>query len=216
MSQKRTGLTENPKLIINLGEVFETDIPNDSTLVNSIGQKIIDMIRERTTVEQTDINGKDFKSPYSKMYADSVEFAAFGKSKNKVNLTQTGDMLGLMDIIDTTKNTITIGWDDDTQAAKASGHITGANHLPKRDFFGLTKDQFNELRAEFEDDIQTTIQADEMPDEDILNLANLNFDLALDLLKAKAITSTKILNVSDSLFQFDAEKYIKSTTGKKR
>lgn len=90
----------------------------------------------------------------------SDSFDAFGKSPDKVNLRLTGDMLELMDVVDETRNTITIGWDDSDEGSKAHGHITGSGRLPRRDFFGLTGDDIKSIKAEFKRDVI----ADDEPD----------------------------------------------------
>lgn len=144
----------NPRLKIDLKEIFGVDIDNDA-LKQSINQSILDKILRRTS-ESLDVNEKKFK-PYSKQYKKSDDFIAFGKS-NEVNLRLTGDMLELMDVIDESKNTTTIGWRDSDEAQKAHGHITGNGRLPKRDFFGLSSVDIQELKFEFGDDVNRDVE----------------------------------------------------------
>lgn len=153
LAQTRSLGKNNPELRVNLKDIFKKTIPDDSALREEIGQAILDRIVKRTS-EGKDRNNKEFRG-YSKEYIKSDEFKSFGKSKGKVNLQLTGDMLGLMDIKETSQNTITIGWDDSDEAAKAHGHITGSKSGPKvkRDFFGLTKDDIAIIRDKFKDDI---------------------------------------------------------------
>jgi hypothetical protein len=139
------------KLRINLDEVFGTAFPNSSRLRQSVGQEIIDIINQRTS-ENRAWDGVRFKS-YSKEYSESLEFQAAGKSKNDPNLKLTGDMLGLMDVIEEDKATITIGWKDVTEAQKAHGHITG-NVGVKRDFFGLNEKEIKRLKDIFDDAVR--------------------------------------------------------------
>lgn len=139
---------------MNLDELFGTLIPNSTELRQAVGQAIIDRIRERTA-DNIDKDGKRFKN-YSKEYAESLEFAAYGKSKNDPNLEQTGDMLGLLDIIEEKKNKIIIGWTDDEQAAKAHGHVTG-NVGTKRDFLGLPESELAEIADEFSDAVRAEV-----------------------------------------------------------
>lgn len=150
LKQKLSG--KQARLEVNLDELFGVIMPNNSTLRQAIGQSIIDKIRERTK-SNIGADGKRFKN-YSKEYADSIEFKAYGKSKGDPNLKQTGDMLGLMDIIEEKKNSIVIGWSDSTEAAKAHGHVTG-NVGVKRDFLGLTEKEVSELRAQWREVIDT-------------------------------------------------------------
>lgn len=131
---------------VNLDELFGTLVPNSTELRQAVGQAIIDRIRERTA-DNLDRNGDRFKN-YSTEYADSIEFKAYGKSKNDPNLEQTGDMLGLMDIIEEKKNKIVIGWSDKKQAGKAHGHVTG-NVGTTRDFLGLPEKDLEAIREEF-------------------------------------------------------------------
>jgi len=143
----------NPRLEINLKEIFGKNLPSDGALVEAIGQAILDRIVERTESGKG-VNGKGFKG-YSTSYKESLDFKAFGKS-GKVNLKLSGDMLGLMDITDQSRNKLTIGWDDSDEAAKAHGHITGGGaggNLPVRDFFGLTQKDLREIKNKFKDDI---------------------------------------------------------------
>lgn len=146
-SRKLSG--KNPKLVIDLSKMFGQRVPDSEAFRQGVGQAIIDRIRERTS-GNIDRKGNRFKN-YSKLYAQSLEFRAAGKAKNDPNLRLTGDMLGLMDVIDTSRNSITIGWPDADEAAKAHGHITGAKDGPKvkRDFFGLPDSDYKNLTSDF-------------------------------------------------------------------
>lgn len=129
------------------------DVSANSRLKEVIGQAIIDKIQERTQSNKSR-TGSSFKR-YSKSYKSSLDFKAAGKSST-VNLTLTGDMLNLMDITDDTGNTITIGWDESDEAAKAHGHITGNRRGPgvKRDFFGLPAGELDKIVNEFKSEIK--------------------------------------------------------------
>lgn len=134
------------KMVVNLKEIFGDALPDDTEFRHAVGQAIIDRIRERTA-DNIDRNGKRFKN-YSDEYADSIEFKAYNKDKGDPNLKQTGEMLGLMDIVEEDSNTITIGWTDDKDAAKAHGHITGHVGVV-RDFLGLPDKDLAALEDEF-------------------------------------------------------------------
>lgn len=138
-------------LRIDLDEIFGTAFPNSSRLRQAVGQEILDLINKRTA-DGRSWDGKQFKN-YSTEYADSLEFQAAGKSKNEPNLKLTGDMLGLMDIIEEDKATITIGWRESEEAQKAHGHITGHVGV-KRDFLGLSEKEVNTIRERFGDAIR--------------------------------------------------------------
>lgn len=148
---ERTLDGNNPVLKIDLAETLGTDNVPES-VASGIGQAVIDKIRKRTQSENEDKNGRNFKG-YSKDYIESTEFDAFGKSAGDVNLTASGDMLGLMDIINFDGRILEIGWSDPDQAAKAHGHITGKNgEVPKmkRDFFGIQVQELEKIASEFE------------------------------------------------------------------
>lgn len=140
---------------LNLKEMFGV-VPNEE-IKQAIGQYAIDYIRERTQ-NGAGIGGAPFNfGVYSDEYADSLEFKAHGKDKHEVNMTLTGDMLALMDIIEETQSTVTIGWRDEEQNAKAYNHNTG-DTVPKRPFFGLTSKEIREIADHFRDDVQTSVR----------------------------------------------------------
>lgn len=147
----------NPRLRVNLKELFGGFVPDSGQFRAAVGQEIIDRIRERTK-SNLSWDGKRFRN-YSKAYAESIEFVAAGKSKSDPNLTQSGDMLALLDIVDEGEDWIEIGWSDADEAAKAHGHITG-NIGVTRDFLGLPGRDLEEISDEFRD---------MLPDDDILS-----------------------------------------------
>jgi len=149
---------------IDLEEIFGVDFRGLRSLREAIGEAILARIRERTqsgdgiTSYGDNPNFVRLKSPYSKSYAKSIEFQAAGKSKGKVDMTLTGDMLELMDIKKQTGNSLTIGWNDPTENKKAFNHNTG-DTLPRRPFFGISKKELKDIRDEFRDDIKAAIEA---------------------------------------------------------
>jgi hypothetical protein len=138
---------------INLKELFGVDFGNDTDLKEYIGQLIIERIRQRTE-SGVDIDGESFKA-YSKKYKESLPFKAFGKSDD-VNMTLSGDMLGLMDIIDESRNVITIGWSDETNKLKAANH-NGGYTLPKRQFFGVNEKELKQIVKETKADVREAL-----------------------------------------------------------
>jgi len=142
-------------LEVNLPELFPgQQIPDSSRLREAIGQEVIDIIRERTQEKERSWTGSSFRK-YSDEYVDSIEFKAYDKSKNDPNLTQTGDMLGLLTILDSKDpGKIKVGWTDTLQSEKAHGHITGAVGV-KRDFFGLNSDEISKIKQKFQDELPT-------------------------------------------------------------
>lgn len=132
--------------------MFGKTVRNPS-VKEQIKQELIDTILKRTQDQSKSYTGRPFKG-YSKLYKSSDDFQAFGKT-NKVNLTLTGDMLASLDAIEETNNTITFGFLDADEQAKAHGHITGGGKLPKRDFFGFSNKEIDEIRAKFEGEIES-------------------------------------------------------------
>jgi len=140
---------------INLRDLFGAE-PSEA-IKERFGQEVIDQIAKRTKSGigmsfsssgagfQTDLQ----RIPYSKSYKESQAFKAFGK-RNNVNLTLTGDMLGLLEIKDIDDESITIGWSDSTENAKAFNHSVG-DTLPKRPFFGVSNGELELLKTKFKD-----------------------------------------------------------------
>lgn len=137
-------------LDIDLEDLFGGSVPDNSSFRQSVGQEIIDTIVNRT-------KDSKFLSPakqsYDPDYVETIEFKAFGKSPSEVNLTQSGDMLGLMDIIEEQASSIRIGWNDRTEQAKATNHNFGVT-LPKHEFLGLTRDEAKKIRDKFKDQVE--------------------------------------------------------------
>jgi len=63
---------------------------------------------------------------YSKAYADSLNFKIGRKSKGKVNLKLSGDMLEELSVLDQRRGKVKIGFEDGSDSAgKAEGNIRG-------------------------------------------------------------------------------------------
>lgn len=149
-SQKIQGDDYNIYQTIDIVDLFGQEIENENVL-NQIGQAIIDKIIERTK-DNKSIDGGNLKK-YSKVYVESAEFEQYGKSPGDVNMELTGDMLNAIDITKSSPREIVIGFNDETEAAKAANHNFGVT-LPKRKFFGVNDRELNEIKKDFEDDIQ--------------------------------------------------------------
>lgn len=148
------------KLKINLDELFGDQYDVNRATREAIGQAIIDRIVERTQEQHIDKFGRSL-GRYSKSYKESLGFQVTKKGETEVNLTQTGDMLASITILDQSPRTITIGFDDSTQNVKAYGHISGMEGHPvlegrvkKRDFFGLPKSELDAIAAQFIDQVK--------------------------------------------------------------
>lgn len=141
---------------INLKEVFGVDFKGKDSLKELVGQKIVEHIRERAKQGKAIGGKRTLKSPYSAAYADSDDFKAAGKSKGNVNMTLSGDMLGLMDF-KISGNKLIIGWDDPEEEAKAANHQSGVT-VPKREFFGVNKTEMNEIKKELNPEIKEALK----------------------------------------------------------
>jgi hypothetical protein len=131
---------------INLKDWMGVDFSSDPNLVRQIGQACIDYMTKRVD-DNKGLGNEKLKSPYTKTYADSLDFQAAGKSKNDVNMKLSGDMLGSIDL-EESGNSFKIFIPSD-ESPKAYGHMTGFKGHPtipegkyKRQFFGLTKEEF--------------------------------------------------------------------------
>lgn len=170
------------KLKINLDDLFGERLDLNRSTREAIGQAIIDRIVERTQ-SGVDKFGKSMGS-YSPTYKKSLAFQVTKGGETQVNLTQTGDMLGSLTILEETPRTITIGFDDSEQNAKAFGHISGMQGHPvldgkvkKRDFMGLPAKDLNAIASKFErqakrvDAIESAQTRDQL-DQAVLNLVD--------------------------------------------
>lgn len=119
---------------------------DDEETLEAIGQATIDYIRNRVK-KGKGLGGETFvPNKYSKSYINSPDFKAAGKSPRPVNMKLSGDMLDSIDLV-VDGDRILIGLPSD-QSPKAHGHMTGqegAGPLPKRQFFGVTKKEFDEI-----------------------------------------------------------------------
>lgn len=155
MIPKRILDEDKVALEIDLKKLFGANVTSKS-LRESIAEDLIAVIEKRTA-SGGGVNGKgqevELQAPYSEEYAGSLDFKAFNKKKNKVNMKLTGSMLASLDLIDEQGSKITIGIDNE-EAPKAHGHMTGADgRLPVRPFLGLTADDLEDVRKEYEDQV---------------------------------------------------------------
>jgi hypothetical protein len=137
---------------IDLEEIFGQDLSQAEGLKAAIGQAIIDRMVERTEGGIA-VTGRPLRAPYSKHYQESLEFKAAGKSKGRVNMTLTGDMLASLDVLSTSGNKIKVGIADESQIPKAYNHIVG-DTVPKRPFFGITQTELKDIAREFKSDVE--------------------------------------------------------------
>jgi len=155
---------------IDLKKEFGVDFTGARAVKESIAQAIIDKIVSRTKsgrgMKFNGEKGKEvkLKSPYSKMYAGSQDFKAFGKKKSKVNLTLTGDMLESIDIKSIKGNELVIGIVERVEKKKAYAHSTGKENdsklkMPQRPFFGVNSKELTAIKNKFSSEIKSALRA---------------------------------------------------------
>lgn len=153
----------NPKYTIDLIEVFNRAYSGESRSTRNAlrpalkdpsfrrlySQSVIERIRSRTSEEGKDKNNVTLKGPYSKSYADSLDFKVAGKSRGFVNLTNTGRMLSSLTNKTQDSYKLVFQLDNEEDRGKAQGHISGRLGLhgraPRRDFLGITREEEEEL-----------------------------------------------------------------------
>jgi hypothetical protein len=173
-SNVSNGSPWDPEYILDLETIFKGEIPDSNSFKESFAQAIIDKIVERTQSNE-DVRGRNFE-PYSESYKNSAMFKGFGKS-NTVDLTLTGDMLGFLDLVKTEGSKIILGWNDPNEAAKAHGHITGGATGKKRDFFGVSKAEVDEIKQDFMPIVREFRKASKEERENIIDLINQDNNL---------------------------------------
>ena len=110
------------------------------------------------TEKGVDRNNNSF-APYSSSYKKSDNFKLGGKSPSHVNLRLLGEMMGNLKVLHVTESAVVVGFTNDTERAKAHGHITGHNgevskkgkHYPVRDFLGLPPEIIQNIYAKYKD-----------------------------------------------------------------
>lgn len=130
---------------IDLEQLFGVDLSENEALKSAVGQVLIDRMLARVE-GGVGYGGTKLKSPYSKKYAETLEFKAAGKSRSDVNMTLTGDMLAAVNT--RSEGNKVVLYVEGGEVPKAYNHIKG-DTVPKRNWFGFTKDELKDLRREF-------------------------------------------------------------------
>ncbi len=148
MTWKKTTIADSPVLEIELPEKLK---PNQR---QAIAQEVIDFIVERTQKGQ-DVKGDKWsgsRGTYSPEYIKSLDFKIAGKSKKKVDLTLSSEMLNDLEIIKHAKGKIVIGYGrGNASRGKAEGNILGTYGQPdpipgkSRPFLGITGKKLAEI-----------------------------------------------------------------------
>lgn len=130
------------------------DLPPDARI--DLADLVIEHIVERSQSGK-DKNGKNFPR-YSKEYTRSLDFKIAGKSKSKVDLQLSGDMLAAIELLSQKNGEITVGFENGTEEnSRAEGNILGSygrtpDKKKARDFLGIEKDKLSELVEFIRDD----------------------------------------------------------------
>jgi hypothetical protein len=140
----------------DLVEIFGQEVTPDVAL--AFGQALIDRMIDRTNSNQK-LGGGPFSgkaSTYSESYAESLEFKAAGKSINDVNMELSGGMKSDVDILEASPTFLKIGLRDETETKKAYNHQVG-DTLPARPWFGVTKSEVDDIKGDFESQLELAV-----------------------------------------------------------
>lgn len=148
MSLQKKTLEENEvSTEINLNKLLG-DLSKNESVRAVFFEAALGRLEERLS-EGRGVNGE--LAPYSESYKDSLAFKVFGKSST-VNMQLTGDMFAAINVLDSKGDNLKIGIDDELEAAKAYGHMTGMKGHPtldgkvkKRNWFGWTDKELTEI-----------------------------------------------------------------------
>lgn len=133
------------------------EIPSDLTpdARRELGDLIIEHIVDRTQ-RGLDKEGKKFPA-YSSSYVKSLDFKIAGKSRSKVDLQLSGDMLAAIQLLREKKGEIVVGFERGAEENdRAEGNILGSygkspNPSKARDFLGIERSKLKELIAYVKD-----------------------------------------------------------------
>ena len=149
---KPTTTEKQVSLRIDLVEFFGMPVKSEG-IRQLIADDLIQKIQDRTLSGYGVKNGERTRlKRLTQKYADKV-----GKPLTPVNLELSGDMLNSITLIDSTRNWIEIGINDDKQAPKAHGHQTGQygkGPLPERPFMGLLETDVSKLASKYRKEIE--------------------------------------------------------------
>lgn len=128
------------------------EVPEDYTPADRerLAREVIDFIRERTTEQNRGVkNGRNFKFPaYSESYIKSSAFQKAGKSKGRVDLKLTGEMLDSIKLISHKKGSVLIGFENGSFANdKAEGNAK------KRPFLDITQRDLDKIIKDVDEQV---------------------------------------------------------------
>lgn len=127
------------------------EIPTDLTRRQrkQVADLVIEHIVDRTQ-RGLDKDGKRFPS-YSPEYIRSLDFKNAGKSKGRVDLQLSGDMLAALQLLTDNTGKIVVGYERGTEEnARAEGNILGSyggepNEAKARNFLGIKKRKLDQI-----------------------------------------------------------------------
>ncbi|BAQ92883.1 hypothetical protein [uncultured Mediterranean phage uvMED] len=110
-----------------------------------MGELIIDHIRRQTSRGRNPETNKSFGS-YSKGYAESKKFKQAGKSKNKVNLRLTGEMIQGLQIVSNKEGGVTLGFLEERLSDRANYNLEKDN----RDVLAISDSKLERIITQVE------------------------------------------------------------------
>jgi hypothetical protein len=140
------------KVVIKFPEKYKALTPVERL---AVGREVVQYIRERTE-KGLDKDGEKFPK-YSNRYVKSLDFQNAGKSKSKVNLALSGDMMASIKLLNFNRaGEITIGLESgDPEEGKLEGNRKGTygNSKPvtdPRDPLGIEDDKLKEILRSYD------------------------------------------------------------------
>lgn len=130
--------------------------PSEREAISQLARDfIVDRTREGKNIAGKPWPGKAGK--YSKAYIGSLDFKNAGKSKNRVDITLSGETLDALEDLGHKRGEFTIGYEkgDKELNAKVEGNRKGtygqATPIPgkKRDFLGISRKQLKAITDQF-------------------------------------------------------------------
>lgn len=136
-------------------QAFIVSVPAhfDATTRKEVGEEIIAHIMQRTS-KGLDKNGSPFRG-YKDSYKNSKEFAEAGKTKGRVNLKFTGEMIVSMDILRHGPGFIVIGFKPGPANDKAYFAKQPRNSF--RDFLGIQQKELRRIINRFDQETREEV-----------------------------------------------------------
>jgi len=134
----------------------KVEIPKQYTPIErvAIANEIIEFMIKRTKSGK-DVNGSSFPK-YTQEYINSKNFDIAGKSKGKVDLELSGEMLNNIELLSHGSGSLLIGFDksDSELNGKVEGNRIGSyggepDSEKARDFLGITNDDLEKILKKF-------------------------------------------------------------------